>query len=364
MEVYWVQENDLTRVPQTSLDEELTLENYLLKAEGAEIGSVDLLYFSRQERPSHGGYYDIGALDSDGNVVVVELKRDRTPRKTITQALDYVSGIRNEDYSDLNETYQTFLSKSGTGSTGAEDAELAEAHAAYFGLDEPLSEHQFNTDQRFVIVGTEFGDTLLNMADFLREHGIDVMCVEYRAFVTDDGEVELLTTDGIRRPLSEEPDSHSTSPERADYSDFSRKVRERVFPEIRDTVSAENSDDIFGGTLSRRLYVRSNDPSHPTNLGYLMAPRFDEWGGVDLQVNVKGGGKETQERLQRIVADRAGKLKESGFEVNSDGLLGLVKKRLHFDVEEPDEQVIDEVASEYATMIEMVHPEVLEVESE
>lgn len=351
-------EDDLNRVPETALDQEATLENHLLKTDGAEIGSVEILYFSRQEMPSHGGFYDIGGVDREGNVVVVELKRGRAPRDVITQALDYVSGIRNEKYSDLNRLYHDFLRKHDSNAYPDGYPELAEAHEAFFGLDEPLSEREFNTDQRIVLVGTSFQDASLNMADFLRERGIDVVCVEYGAFATDDCEVELLTTDAIRRPLNEEPTPGSTATSKPDYTEFSARVRDRMFPEIRDIVEASEPDDVFSGSLSRRLYVRSNAPDHPTNLSYLMAPRFDEWGGVHLQVNVRGADDETEDRLQHIITENSGSLQERGFQVNRDSLLGLVKKELRFDVDAEDigKEVVEEVASEYAAMIEIVHP--------
>jgi hypothetical protein len=82
---------------------------------------------------------------------------------------------------------------------------LTDAHADFFDLEEPLSPSDFNSAQRLVLVGTEFDTVTLNTVDFLREHDIDVVCVEYQTFEDEDGEIELLTTSNVRRPLHDEP---------------------------------------------------------------------------------------------------------------------------------------------------------------
>ena len=55
--------------------------------------SSDWMIIGRQERTNHGGCIDLLAIAPDGSLVLIELKRDRTPRETIAQALDYASWI-------------------------------------------------------------------------------------------------------------------------------------------------------------------------------------------------------------------------------------------------------------------------------
>ena len=42
-----------------------------------------------------GGRIDILAIDADGNLTVIELKRDQTPREVVAQLLDYASWVRH-----------------------------------------------------------------------------------------------------------------------------------------------------------------------------------------------------------------------------------------------------------------------------
>jgi len=65
---------------------------------------TELLLIGHQVLTSHGKFIDILGVDVDGTVHIVELKRDRTPREIVAQALDYASwvqGLSNEDLRDI-----------------------------------------------------------------------------------------------------------------------------------------------------------------------------------------------------------------------------------------------------------------------
>jgi hypothetical protein len=51
--------------------------------------SEEWMLIGRQEDTGFGGRVDLLAVAPDGAVVLVELKRDRTPREVVGQAVDY-----------------------------------------------------------------------------------------------------------------------------------------------------------------------------------------------------------------------------------------------------------------------------------
>ena len=57
--------------------------------------STDLLVIARQVRTASGAEIDLLCMDSSGALVVVELKRDQTPREVTAQALDYASWVKD-----------------------------------------------------------------------------------------------------------------------------------------------------------------------------------------------------------------------------------------------------------------------------
>ena len=80
------------KLVSSPLDFEQRLEDML--SEDPSMSGMDLLILGRQVPTSHGGYIDLLALDADGRAHVLELKRDRTPRYVVAQALDYGSWCR------------------------------------------------------------------------------------------------------------------------------------------------------------------------------------------------------------------------------------------------------------------------------
>ena len=53
------------------------------------------MIIGRQINTAFGKYIDIQAMNSEGNLVVIELKRNRTPREVVAQTLDYASGFNS-----------------------------------------------------------------------------------------------------------------------------------------------------------------------------------------------------------------------------------------------------------------------------
>ena len=164
---------------------EETMEAWLEGSPDAIVEDGSLLLIGRQVTTDLGGSIDLLALDREGNVAVVELKRDRTPRDTLAQALEYASFAEQLGYDQIEGLYQSY--------SGEEGSSLAEAHRTYFGLDESEAV-SFNKDQRIVVVGSEIVPSVRQTALYLRHKGLRVTCLEFRYFRTEAGE-RLLSTD-------------------------------------------------------------------------------------------------------------------------------------------------------------------------
>ena len=89
--LYRLAGDKLEVVPRGRLANEEMIGRWI--AEQPELLGVDMIVIGRQVTTGFGGRIDLLGIDLDGNLIIVELKRDMTPRETIAQVLDYASWV-------------------------------------------------------------------------------------------------------------------------------------------------------------------------------------------------------------------------------------------------------------------------------
>ncbi len=167
------------------LDSEQRLEDML--AEDPSMSGTNLLVIGRQVQTGFGGIIDLLALDTEGRVHVLELKRDRTPRNVVAQTLDYGSWAKDLSLEDLEQIYLDF----GDGET-----HLDEAFAEHFGGTLP---DVVNAEQQFTIVASELDPTSDRIIEFLAEsYDVPINAVFFRHFA--DGGHEFLARTWLLDP--------------------------------------------------------------------------------------------------------------------------------------------------------------------
>lgn len=137
----WKVSANPAETPQGILPSEQMLEDMIVTQ--PRILSSDWMLIGRQEDTGHGGRIDLLAVAPDGTLVLVELKRDRTPREVVAQALDYAAWVEALDAEDVAAIYSRF---SNGGS-------LAADFQTRFG--QPLDEDTINESHQIVIVAAQ-----------------------------------------------------------------------------------------------------------------------------------------------------------------------------------------------------------------
>ena len=165
--------------------EESVLETWLESNSDDILEDGKLLIIGRQVTTNLGSIIDLLGIDREGNTVVIELKRDRTPRETLAQALEYASFVEELGTDQLEEILRRYVSD--------DSLNLASYHRNYFELatDEAVS---FNKEQRVVLVGQRITGDIRQTASFLRRKGVRVTCLEFSYFKANDGK-HLLSYD-------------------------------------------------------------------------------------------------------------------------------------------------------------------------
>jgi RecB family endonuclease NucS len=94
--IWRIDDGRVEPVPASSLDREERLED-VLEADVSILGLDSLLVIGRQVITKYGKRIDLMALDAEGSVYAIELKKNRTPREVVAQVLDYGFWIRQLD---------------------------------------------------------------------------------------------------------------------------------------------------------------------------------------------------------------------------------------------------------------------------
>jgi len=103
----------LTDTPQKLsediIDSEFKLEELITKDVG--ILNDNWLIVGRQVTTDFNSYVDLLAIDAAGTLMVIELKRAKTPREVIAQAIDYASWAEKLEADQLAEIYEKYSVK-------------------------------------------------------------------------------------------------------------------------------------------------------------------------------------------------------------------------------------------------------------
>ncbi|MBB3184099.1 hypothetical protein FHR95_001659 [Halomonas fontilapidosi] len=139
----------------------------------------DWLLIGRQVRTAFDKLVDLLALDANGNVIIIELKRDKTPRDVVAQAIDYASWVVTLADYQLIDIYRDFAER-----YGRPDATLGEAFEAKFGV--PLDGIPLNQEHQLVVVATRLDASSERIITYLNEHAqLSINAMFFAAF--EDG---------------------------------------------------------------------------------------------------------------------------------------------------------------------------------
>ncbi|HEX6901007.1 MAG TPA: hypothetical protein VF789_14885 [Thermoanaerobaculia bacterium] len=174
MQLWSIQGDRPVRLSSAKLDLESRLEAWI--CQDLSLVGEDLLLLGNQVATEYGHAVDVLALDRTGNLVVLELKRGRTPRDVVAQILDYASWAHGLSLQDIDHIAQTHRRKS-----------LEELYQERFHteLPEPLNE-----EQRLVIVATELDPQSERIVQFLSsQYGVNLNVVFFDYYRHGDQEL-------------------------------------------------------------------------------------------------------------------------------------------------------------------------------
>ena len=178
--LFKVEGGQLLPVKKHALASEEVLESWIAK--DPSIIGLDVLVIGRQIITDFNGRIDILAMDREGALIILELKRDKTPRDIVAQTLDYASWVSSLTTKRVHEIAMAKL-----------EQRLEVAFRERF--DAPLPEI-LNGTHSMVIVASEFDASSKRIVEYLaEEHGLSINTAFFNVF--EEGGQQLLATEWL-----------------------------------------------------------------------------------------------------------------------------------------------------------------------
>lgn len=168
----------LEEIQKPQLDLEERLENWI----ESDISIIDpsIMIISRQLETDYGGVIDLLCIDEKGDLVIVELKRDKTPRDITAQVLDYASWVKHLSPDKVQSIAESYL-----------DESFEDAYSNKFNQELPDS---INEEHRMLVVGTRIDPNSRRIISYLSEtYGVNINAVTFNYF-KDNGQELLART--------------------------------------------------------------------------------------------------------------------------------------------------------------------------
>lgn len=170
------------RLEECILDNELELEDIVFQ--DMSVLNDQWLLIGRQVQTAYNKRIDLLAIDASGSIIIIELKRNKTPREVVAQAIDYASWVKNLDATDIANVFETFCE-----TYLSESKSLDQAFAEKFGAK--LDEDDLNSSHQIVVVAAELDSSTERIVLYLNEYSIPLNAVFFKVF--RDGENRYLS---------------------------------------------------------------------------------------------------------------------------------------------------------------------------
>jgi len=174
MKIWRINKGGLIEAKDSSLESEAILEEWIAK--DSSLLGLDLLIIGRQVVTEFGGRVDLLAIDIQGDISIIELKKYRTPRDVVAQVIDYASWVKRLGYQELNGISEKLLNNN-----------LYAAFTYFYGQAIP---EKINVNHKMIIVASEFDDSSERIVQYLaEEHDVNINALFFSEFPDQRGKL-------------------------------------------------------------------------------------------------------------------------------------------------------------------------------
>jgi len=237
---------------------------------------------------------DLLAVDSDANLVVIELKRTQDGGHMELQAIRYASMVSTMTFERAVQIHAEFLSRMGQPADEARSRLLS-----FLDWDEPDA-GSFAEDVRIILVAADFSKELTTAVLWLRDREIDIRCIRFRPYL-DNSKVMVDVQQILPLPEAHEYQVQLREKEqqgrrhRAERHDLRQKFWEGVVAIARE--QRTRHANIKPGTAG---WIGASSGVRGLNFNYSIG---QEQGGVEVYID-RGDGTENKRIFDTLCASR------------------------------------------------------------
>jgi len=190
------------RLQSAKLESEEKLEDMI----NADISILNdrWMIIGRQVITTYGGKIDLLATDTDGTLIIIELKKHKTPREVVAQAIDYASWVKKLSPEKIADIYANY---SGGGS-------LDQAYSKKFGSK--LEEDDLNQTHQMLVVAAELDPSTERIVSYLSDMEIPINVLFFKVF--KDGHNTYLSRTWMIDPSETQENASSNTGSKAPWN--------------------------------------------------------------------------------------------------------------------------------------------------
>ena len=188
MPIFRLNDSELIIAQETDLELESHLEDWIENSPWALVQDELILWIDRQPsaRDEEGTIYpDLLGVNAEGNLVVVEFKRGRTPRDVVAQLLEYAAFANELSEEEIKEKAAAYFETRNE----FKGKQFDDVFKDVFDLSDTEELPPLNRNLHLYIVAEHISPRITNVCRFLRtSHGMDIKCINISKFETEAGE--------------------------------------------------------------------------------------------------------------------------------------------------------------------------------
>ncbi|MDD9973577.1 MAG: hypothetical protein OXU27_06195 [Candidatus Poribacteria bacterium] len=294
MPIFRLESDELIIAQETDLELETHLETWLENSPQA-LAQEFFLWIGRQPSAADEEgviFPDLLGVDSEGNLIIVELKRERAPRDVMAQLLEYAVWASELSEAQIHQIAETYFAT-------RDEFKGKVFHDTFrdkFDIPEIDELPVLNRGLRLFIVAEEVPTRVARVCRFLRtSHGMDITCIDVSTFQTEAGEklISMETKVGDEDVITSKAQKQSNSQTSRWSGD--KPIKQVVWEGVEDFIDGDVGIE-FTIAEVKKVILKKYPDFKPRNVGAEIAAdcvnhssRHHYPGGIDRYWQIERG---------------------------------------------------------------------------